>query len=148
MSNTRIGLTEIRGLYASNSPYIYGDPSTLPVTGQSWTPNLFRCCRPLSRASTAGTAGTISLSATPQTGSSTGLLLTIDTGANQEYMRVKGVSGLTVTVERGSSTMPGTTPPSHIAGAAITISSRWSWASGGSNPLSRWGGGNGQFVKF
>ena len=148
-----VGLTQIRGLYSSNSPYIYGDPSTFPVAGQTWTSGATLGTALGSVA--AGSQGTLVLSSATA-GSDPifyGLLLTVGTGANQELCRVRGVAGdnQTITVERGSSTIPGSMTPGHSVGAAITISSRWSWPSGGSNPLSTFSGtnfGNAQVVEI
>ncbi len=139
--NVTVGLSEIRGLYASNSPYLYGDPSTLPHRGQSWTPETSSSVAVTLGASMNTTQTTLTLSAVPQTVDAPfyGLLLTIDS----ENMRVRGVdsTGLIITVERGSSSATaGVSGSSHSAGASITIASRVSWSSGGSNPLSTFGG--------
>ena len=120
-------LSEIRGLYTSNSPYFYGDPTTLPLVGQSWT------AVATLGATVTSTQTTLSIASAATDPIFYGLLLTIDS----EKMRVRGVSGSTVTVERGSS---GSTAASHSSGATITISSRFAWVSISNLASLGWGG--------
>jgi len=131
--DTNIGITTIRGLYASTSPYIYGDVWTLPTAGSQWTAGSTL------GANITALQTTISMrSAQTECNGNPlmyGLILTIDS----EQMRVRTVAGTTVTVERGSS---GTTATSHSAGATITLSSRWAWGS-----LNVFGGVNTQLIE-
>ena len=89
--------------------FLYGGPTT---TGAAWTqvPTVF---------------------AVPSAASDPifyGIMLIVDTGANLEYMRCRGVSGTTVTVERGSAFNTVKTPAiSHASGAVIQLGNRYSW---------------------